>query len=404
MTDTLPGMNEKQPARVLLAITVLGACLSGTLSARAASPSHMAGDPGVSDHAIKLGGVIDQGGRGTLVSRPILGGYQLAIREINAHGGVNGRTIDYTAESDNYDPSQTLPRVRKIVESDKVFAVLGVFGSDDANVAAPYLEKRQIPFFDPIGGGADIQGKHWIWQTEPDYRREGEVMAKYGAESLHARRVAILYQVGVGEPQVAALKKTLPKYGASLVAEASYQATDSNLAGQALRLSAANPDLVVLNGTPSPTALFLQYAKQAGLNPKYGFLANYPMGDPLWIALTGPNGEGNRVSSYADLTGHNKVAAVYRLAIPRYKGEKYSNYGLYGYFNAMLFFKALKLSGKELTRSRLRFVLDHDFRHYDTGFTGRLNWTPTQHYGARQFKIYRIQGGQFRPVTGWLNP
>jgi len=403
MTHTLPGMKIKSLVRGLAMAALLGAWSAGT-GALGADSRRLATDPGVSAHTIKLGGVIDQGGRGTIVSKPILGGYRLAIEQINAQGGINGRTVDYVAESDNYDPSQTLPRLRKIVESDKVFAVMGVFGSDDANVAAPYLEKRQIPFFDPIGGGADIQGKHWIWQTEPDYGREGQVMAKYGAKTLHARKVAILYQVGVGEPQVAALKSTLPKLGASLVAQASYQATDTNLSAQALRLSAAGPDLVILNGTPSPTALFLQFAKAAGLNPKYGFLANYPMGDPLWIALTGSNGEGVRVSSYADLTGHNKVAAAYRNAISRYRGEKYSNYGLYGYFNAMLFFLALKLSGKTPTRSRLQQVLDTDFRHYDTGFTGRINWTPTQHYGARQFKIYRIQGGQFRPVTGWLSP
>lgn len=387
------------PVAILLALW-LAASDSTSASVPARSPS----EPGVSAHAIKLGGVIDQTGKGTIVSKPILAGYELALQETNAHGGVNGRTIDFIAESDNYDPSQTLPQVRKIVESDKVFGVMGVFGSDDANVAAPYLEKRQVPFFDPIGGGVDIAGKHWVWQTEPDYGREGQVMAKYGSKTLHARRVAILYQVGVGEKQVAAIKSTLRKYGASLVAQASYQATDSNLSGQALRLASANPDLVVLNGTPTPTSLFLQYAKQAGLLPKYGFLANYPMGDPLWIALTGPNGEGVRVSSYADLTGHNKVAAAYRAAISRYHGQRYSNYGLYGYFNGMLFFRALKLAGRNITRSRLQYALDHDFRHYDTGFTGRLNWTPSQHYGARQFKIYRIQKGAFHPVTGWLNP
>jgi branched-chain amino acid transport system substrate-binding protein len=385
-------------------VGLLALCLAGAIPASAAPANRYPADPGVSAHSIKLGSVIDQTGKGTIISKPILAGYELAIKEIDAHGGVNGRKIDYIAESDNYDASQTLPQVRKIVESDGVFAVMGVFGSPDANVAAPYLEQRHVPFFDPIGGGADLAGKHWIWQTEPDYGREGEVIAKFAAGSLHARRVAVLYQVDIGGKQVAALKKTLPKYGASLVAQASYQPTDSNLSGQALRLSSARPDLIVLNGTPTPTALFLQYARSAGLQPKDGYLANYPMSDPLWVALAGSNAEGVRVSSYADLSGHNAPAAAYRKAIATYGGQHYSNYGLYGYFNAMLFFRALKLAGKRLTRAGLQHVLDYDFRHYSTGLTGRLNWTPTQHYGARQFKIYRIQGGQFHPVTGWLNP
>jgi branched-chain amino acid transport system substrate-binding protein len=361
-------------------------------------------DPGISSHVIKLGGVLDQTGRGTLVSLKILHGYELAIREINAQGGINGRKISYTAGSDNYDPSQTLQQVKKIVEADNVFAVMGVFGSDDSNVAAPYLENHHVPFFDPIGGGAASEHKRWVWQTEPDYGREGQVIAKYAVTALHARRIAVLYQVGVGERQVAAIKKAVGTYHVSFVGDTSYQATDSNFSGQALRLSSLNPDLVVLNGTPTPTSLFLQYARQAGLQPKYGFFANYPMGDPLWIALTRSNSEGSHVSSYADLTGKNRVARAYRRAIARYGGERYSNYGLYGYFNAGLLFRALKLCGRKLSRARLQYVLDHNFRKYNTGLTGRLDWTATQRYGARQFKIYRIQHGQFKPVTGWVHP
>jgi branched-chain amino acid transport system substrate-binding protein len=362
-------------------------------------------DPGVSGQSIKLGGVIDQTGRGTVISLHILAGYKLALAEINAHGGINGRKVDYEALSDNYDPSQTLPQLKQLVESDKVFAVLGVFGSDDSAVAAPYLEQNHVPFFDPIGGGVSIAGKHWIWQTEPDYGREGKVIARYVAKTLHAKRVAVLYQTGIGEGQRDAIKKALSGYGATFVGDQAYAATDSNLSGQVLRLRSDNPDIVVLNGTPTPTTAFVHEAALLNFKPKDGFIANYPMGDPLWISLVGASAaEGMYVSSYADLTGRNKVAAAYRKAIAKYHGEAYSNYGLYGYFNAMLFFKALALTGKKLTRSGLQKVLDSKFRHYDTGFAGVLTWTSTQRFGARQFKIYRIHNGAFVPVTPWLKP
>jgi branched-chain amino acid transport system substrate-binding protein len=375
------------------------------LSYPAHAASGAASDPGVTARSIQLGGVLDQTGAGSIIARPILGGYELAIKEINAAGGINGRQIKYAAESDNYDPSQTLPQLKQVVEADHAFAVLGVFGSDDANVAAPYLENRHVPFFDPIGGGIDISGKHWIWQTEPDYAREGRVMAKYAIKTLGAKRIGILYQVGIGEPQVSAIKSAAAKYGGSVSGVASYESTDSNLSGQVNRLRQANPDIVIMNGTPTPTAAFMKYARLLNFRPKAGFLANYPMGDPLWVALIGAsNAEGNHVSSYADLTGHNRVASAYRKAIAHFHGDRYSNYGLYGYFNATLFFKALKLAGHQLTRSKLQSVLDHDFRKYDTGFTGRINWTPSQHYGSRQFKMYRIHDGQFVAASGWLSP
>lgn len=388
--------------RALLVCLAFAACF-GVVGAQAAA-GNAGATPGVSASTIDLGGIIDQTGKGTIVSKPILGGYELAISEVNAHGGINGRKIHYSALSDNYDPSQTLPLTKQLVEDQHVFAVMGVFGSDDSNAALAYLESHGVPFFDPIGGGASVPGKHWVWQTEPDYSREGKVMARYVGSTLKARRVAILYQVGVGEPQRDALKSTLPRYHSSLVGTASYESTDSNLQGQALSLKNVNPDVIILNGTPQPTASFMAYARLVGLKPQDGFLANYPMGDPLWLALVGSAADGNRVSSYADLTGHNPVAKAYRKAIAKYSGDRYSNYGLYGYFNASLFFKALKLAGKKLTRTSLRHVLDSDFRHYRTGFTGNLNWTPTQHYGARQFKIYQIRNNAFTPVTSWLSP
>jgi ABC-type branched-subunit amino acid transport system substrate-binding protein len=381
---------------------VLAAVLWPGPTSLAAPQSALASETGITATTIKLGGIIDQTGRGTVVSVPILGGYTLAVKEINATGGINGRKVAYTALSDNYDPSQTLPLTRQLVESDGVFAVMGVFGSDDANVAAPYLESHRVPFFDPVGGGVSVNGKHWIWQTEPDYAREGIVMADFAVTKLHAMRVAMLYQVGIGESQRDAIKRELARKGASLVAVASYQSTDSNLSAQVIQLRSATPDLVILNGTPTPTAAFMQYAHLLAFRPKRGFLANYPMSDPLWLALIGSNAEGNYVSSYADLTGKNRVAKAYRHALAAYHGGKYSNYGLYGYFNATLLFKALKLVGRNLTRTRLRTVLDTRFRNFSTGFTGKLDWTPSQHFGARQFKVYRIHNGQFVPVTGWI--
>lgn len=386
-------------------IVILAACLVVAQTARAALPPTPPHQVGVTAHSIKIGGVLDQTGKGSIIAKPVLGGYNLAVSDVNAHGGINGRKISYTALSDNYDPSQTLPQVKQLVEGDGVFALMGVFGSDNSSVALPYVERRHVPLFDPIGGGTDVKNKHWIWQTEPDYAREGRVMARYVAGTLRAKRVAFLYQIGVGETQRDALKQTLPKYHASLVGVATYEANDSNLQGQVVRLRGSNPDIVILNGTPPPTAAFLTYARLLAFKPKDGFLANYPMGDPLWLAMVGrSNAEGNRVTSYADLTGNNKVAVDYRKAINLYHGDRYSNYGLYGYFNATLFFQALKLAGKNLTRAGLQYVLDHKFRHYKTGFTGNINWTPTQHYGARQFKIYQIHDGNFVPVTGWLNP
>src|SRR5947209_1296314 len=139
-----------------LLFTILALNIASPVSAKPA------GTTGVSAHSIKVGGIFAKLQAGSAVALPILGGYELGFKEANAHGGVIGRKIDYVTENDNYDPQQTLPAAKRLVQNAGVFAFAGVFGSDDSNQALPYLESQQIPFFDPIGGGADVKGKHWV--------------------------------------------------------------------------------------------------------------------------------------------------------------------------------------------------------------------------------------------------
>jgi branched-chain amino acid transport system substrate-binding protein len=358
---------------------------------------------------VKLGGIFVTSGAPSLVSLPILNGYKLAFAQANAQGGISGHKIAYLTKDDNYQPSNTKPAVQQLVESDHVLAMAGVFGSDDSNAVIPYLEGAKVPFVDPIGGGADVAHRSWVWQSEPSYALEGKVIAGYISKSLrHVRKVAIVYQVGANEPENASMGKIFSKKHIGMTT-ISYAATAQDMSAQVSRVQQYNPDIVVLLGTPLPTSLFVKQAAAVGYAPKHGYFANYPEGDPGWLTLTSGEANGSLVSSYADLTGHNPVAKAYRAALARYgkhgkyNGYAYSNYGLYGYFNAGLVIRALKLAGPNANRTRLQTVLNTRFRKYKSGFTGLLSWTPTYRYGVKQFKVYKIHGSQFNPITGWLN-
>lgn len=390
-------MMRKWPG--LRVVSLLGLfLLSLGLSPVSARPSETTG---VTAKTIKIGGIFAKLQAGSAVALPILQGYELGFKQINDRGGVLGRKIDYITENDNYDPQQTLPAAKRLVQNSGVFAFAGVFGSDDSNQVLPYLESEQIPFFDPIGGGADVKGKHWVWQSEPSYAREGKVMGTYMARKLHARKVAFVYQVGVNESELAAVKSRMAAVHGDVLA-VPYGAQDVDLSKQVARVQQYGPDIIVLAGTLIPTSSFLRLAVATGLKPRLGFFANYPQGDPTWVNLASGGAEGALVTSYADLTGKNKVAAAYRAALKKY-GGKYTNYGLYGYFNANLFVRALKYAGKNPTRSSLQRAFDTKFRKYKSGFTGILNWTPTYRFGVTQFKVYRIHKLSFIPLTGWLS-
>src|SRR5581483_3111427 len=104
-------------------------------------------DQGVTATAIRIGTYNSYSGTFRIVGEPILRAMQAALKDINDAGGVNGRKIELvTCEADALSNEQALSCAKRLVEQDKVFAVLNPIGMDLGNVAAlPYLQSKGIP-------------------------------------------------------------------------------------------------------------------------------------------------------------------------------------------------------------------------------------------------------------------
>lgn len=380
----------------LTAALALSAC--GTAQTSAASV------PGVDQNTITIGAVLDTTGPLKVICQPIYQGDQLYIDKINAAGGIHGRKINLVQVSDNGDPTKTKDATRQLVEQNNAFAIFQVCGSGAANVAESYLGPKGVPFVDPIGGGAqfnDASGKAlpWLWMTQPNYGDEGHVLGYYAATTLKAQKVALLYEDDVlGLQQKTTLGEALTKNGASLVASVGYKATQTDFSSAVQTLKAANPDLIVLNGLPGPTAKFVLTAAQQGYKPSLGYLANYPMADNSWPKVLGSAGEGIYVSGYTSVdtpVGKDYLSLTSGDAV-------FSAYKFYGYINAKLFVDALDKAGSNLTRASLQQALNTDFSSYDTGFGPTITWTPEQHGGIKDFQILQVKNGVLTPVSAFI--
>ena len=371
-----------------IATLALTACGSG-------GGASAANVPGVTSDTITIGAVLDTTGPIKVICQPIYDGDQLYINKINAAGGIHGRKIKLVQVSDNGDSTKTRDAVRQLVEQDNAFAIFQVCGSGASNVAEAYLGPKSVPFVDPIGGGAkftDDSGKAlpWLWMTQPNYGDEGHVLGYYAAKTLNAKKVALLYEDDVlGLQQKTTLGEALTKYGASLVASVGYKATQTSFTSEVQTLKAANPDLIVLNGLPGPTAAFVLGAAQTGYRPSLGYLANYPMSDNSWAKLLGPAGEGVYVSGYSDV--NTPVGQEY-LGLTK-SDPVFSAYKFYGYINSKLFLDALDKAGASPTRASLQHALDTGFTNYDTGFGPTITWTADKHGGISDFEFLQIKGG-----------
>jgi branched-chain amino acid transport system substrate-binding protein len=111
----------------------------------------LAADPGFTDTEILIGDVEPLTGPPAILGVGHTIGVKIAIAEINAAGGINGRKIKYVLEDDGYVTARTIQGLRKVIDVDKVFAMLGISGSGQSIAAMPVLEKSGIPTVISVG-------------------------------------------------------------------------------------------------------------------------------------------------------------------------------------------------------------------------------------------------------------
>ena len=105
---------------------------------------------GVTPTEIVIGTHQDLSGPIKVWGVPVLNGMKLAVEEINAKGGINGRKIRMIAEDSGYDPKKAVLASQKMVEKDKVFAMIGPMGSPTVLAAQDILFEAGVPQLFPL--------------------------------------------------------------------------------------------------------------------------------------------------------------------------------------------------------------------------------------------------------------
>jgi len=270
------------------------ATLAGTGTAAATPTSASSGQfgPGVTDTEIILGAHAPMSGALGAVYAMIPRATAAYFNYINdTQGGVCGRKIAYKVEDDNYDPAKALEVTRKLVEQDKVLALVGNLGDLPHASAFDYLNDAGVPDLLVSAGahkyGADPQGHPWTVQMIPDYRMEAGFFGQYISESLPGQKVAVLYEnQDFGIDGLAGVKQGLDPSKNQLVAEQPYEATAIDIRSEITNLKNTGAEVAVLYATPGFTGQAIKNAERLGWKPQ--FLASYVNSDDILFQFVGP--------------------------------------------------------------------------------------------------------------------
>jgi branched-chain amino acid transport system substrate-binding protein len=183
-------------------------------------------------------------------------GMLLAIKEINAAGGVNGRKIVAVFEDDGHSPTKAVAAVKKLVEQDKVFAVMSVGGSNATVGAVDYMKEKGVPYYVSIASAPQVTWPHarnLFRGGTTETARYGELYAEFLVTHYKAKRIAIMsgreeYPRNEGDATVDKLKNWFQMAPAVRV---EFNIGDKDFTPQLVEVQKANPDVIAFFGNPA---------------------------------------------------------------------------------------------------------------------------------------------------------
>jgi branched-chain amino acid transport system substrate-binding protein len=318
---------------------------------------------GVSSDTILFGQAAALDGPSSALGQGMRQGILAAFAEINASGGVHGRKLKLISRDDGYDPDRSVEQTIKLIEQDKVFALIGAVGTPTTTATVPIAKAKNVPFIGPFTGAGFLRAPelHNVVNIRASYGAEAEAWIKHLTEDLHVKSIAIFYQDdSFGRDGLAGVKLALEKRNMELMAEGTFERNTKAVSSAMRTLKRAEPEAVVMVGTYGPCAEFIRLAHKSDFNPI--FINISFVGANALAKQLGPEGNGVIVSQVVPFPWDTsvKIVADYQAAEkaldPALKPEFVS---LEGYLSGRLVAAALEITGPNPTRAdMLRIIND----------------------------------------------
>ena len=257
------------------------------------------GTSGSDTGPILVGYYGDLSGRTSSFGQSTKNGVEMAADEINKAGGINGRTIQIITEDDQGEPNKAATVVTKLINQDRVHAILGEVASSNSLAAAPKAQEAKVPMISPSSTNPAVtQVGDYIFRVCFIDPFQGEVMAKFSANNLKAKRAAILYDFNSDYSRglFQFFKRSFTGMGGQIVTEQSYTQGDRDFSGQLTAIRSASPDVIYVPGYYGEVGVISNQAKQLGI--KAPLLGGDGWDAPQLWELGGASLNGNYISNH----------------------------------------------------------------------------------------------------------
>ena len=225
---------------------------------------------GVSPSEIVLGTHQDLSGPLTSWGVPVRNGLQMAFDDINASGGVNGRQIRLVVEDTGYDPRRAVLATQKLINRDKVFAIIAALGSPTVIASMPLALRRGVPVLFPFTAADQTYDPYHPlkFASNIPYVHAMRIGTRHFIETEGVTKIGLLYQddeFGLNVKRGA--EQEAEAHGLTIVESTTYKRGATDFSSQIARLRAADVEMVVLGTVVRETIGAMQAARSLGWDP-----------------------------------------------------------------------------------------------------------------------------------------
>ena len=361
-------------------------------------------DQGVSDDEIVVGSVGDLSGIFAAFGAPAMSAAQMHFDEVNAAGGIHGRKIRFVVEDSGYQMPKAMQAYNKLINRDKVFAMVLSLGTPMNIAGMKLMEPKNIPNVIPLSAARQMLDEpiRLRFVGSASYYDQTRLGARYLAEQHGVSKACTMYipsDFGK-EVQEAMRDEAGAMAGLDYAAETAHKPDETDFVGSLQKLNAEGCDLVGLALGVRQVITVLGTAKKLGL-AHIRFLGSSGSFHTMLAMVPGGVTEGFfATSGWVDLASRadEPAPAAFIAAYMEAFGEFPNTGAMLGYFGASGFTRALEAAGRDLTVDSLVAALE-SLDYYDPVSDSQVTYSADDHQGSDKTILSVVDGEAWKVVA-----
>ncbi|KFC66853.1 Branched-chain amino acid transport system substrate-binding protein [Bosea sp. LC85] len=308
--------------------------------------------PAAAQNEIKIGYNADQSASGAAeLGLSGLYGFQAAIEDINAKGGVLGRKLVGVIRDDAASPPKSIQNMNELIDNEKVAAVVGPTNSGNALAWLHIPQQKKVPVVSHVATATDITARYakepqnYIFRVSMVDREQLALLAAYAVKASKSKNIAIIADTtGYGQAATKDLQEILALHGIKPVAVEKFGPKDTDMTSQLAKLKAAGADMVVTGSLADATAQVLKSMEKMDYYP--GLLSTWGSINTPLINIAGAKLAEKTIfaaSTTEDASDH--ATALHKRLIAKHPNMPAFVSAAQGYDAVMLIAAAIKQAG-----------------------------------------------------------